>query len=267
MDEDDIEFVIRQVWGSRCCITQKRLGCHYPFTLARWDESLPPTVGNIVLITQGELTKLELYRDRLRGIEPVRNLRKEQKREFLERRKGEKKDRKRAEKQRGREDAAREAGTGVEGDAVRDTEVEGEELEPEAGVQEPECTEDAGAGEASTAGTDAAVTATASAAGGGKSPAPYELSAETAARVEARLRWAALVHQERERQTPPYLSLEEQVLTAVWTAETHPTRDLNGPTGGWTGMGAGSSLLWALTGTALGVVCGFALAKHFGAHK
>lgn len=59
VDEDDVEFIVRQVWGGRCAVTQERLGCHHPFTLARWHVERPPTPDNIVLILQKELDKIE----------------------------------------------------------------------------------------------------------------------------------------------------------------------------------------------------------------
>ena len=67
LDDEDLEFVIRQVWGSRCALTQNRLGSHHPFTLARWDPLRPPTVDNIILVTQGELIKLERWRQQRAG--------------------------------------------------------------------------------------------------------------------------------------------------------------------------------------------------------
>lgn len=63
LDDEDIEFIVRQVWGSRCAVTHNRLGCHFPFTLARWNESLPPTPDNIILVTQRELLLMERARD------------------------------------------------------------------------------------------------------------------------------------------------------------------------------------------------------------
>ena len=51
IDDDDIEFVVAQVWGSRCAISGKRFGGHQPLVLLRWYRDEPPSVTNLVLMT------------------------------------------------------------------------------------------------------------------------------------------------------------------------------------------------------------------------
>ena len=58
MDDDDIEFVVHQVWRSRCASTNRRFGGHVILTLTRWDASLPPSPSNLVLMMQNEAQKL-----------------------------------------------------------------------------------------------------------------------------------------------------------------------------------------------------------------
>ena len=58
IDDDDVEFIVQQVWKSRCAITQKRFGGHIILTLTRWDATKPPTPDNLVLMMQNEADKL-----------------------------------------------------------------------------------------------------------------------------------------------------------------------------------------------------------------
>lgn len=59
IDEEELEFLIHQVWKNRCATTGLRIGGHASLVLSRWDEHLPPTVSNLVLTTQAEAAKLE----------------------------------------------------------------------------------------------------------------------------------------------------------------------------------------------------------------
>ena len=59
IDDEDIEFIIAQVWGSRCAITGRRFGGHAPLMLVRWDRDLAPTVDNLVLMTKPYADKVE----------------------------------------------------------------------------------------------------------------------------------------------------------------------------------------------------------------
>ena len=51
LDDDDIEFIVTQVWGSRCALSGKRFGGHQPLVLLRWRKDLPPTPDNLVLMS------------------------------------------------------------------------------------------------------------------------------------------------------------------------------------------------------------------------
>jgi tRNA A37 threonylcarbamoyladenosine dehydratase len=57
-DDDDLEFLVQQVWKSRCAITQKRFGGHLMLTLTRWDPNQPPSAYNCVLMMQTEAKAL-----------------------------------------------------------------------------------------------------------------------------------------------------------------------------------------------------------------
>lgn len=54
MDDEDIEFVVQQVWKSRCAVTGCRFGGHVILTLTRWDATKPPVMSNLVLMMQKE---------------------------------------------------------------------------------------------------------------------------------------------------------------------------------------------------------------------
>jgi hypothetical protein len=48
MDDDDLEFIVHQVWRGRCAATDRRIGGNSALVLTRWIPSQPPTVYNIV---------------------------------------------------------------------------------------------------------------------------------------------------------------------------------------------------------------------------
>lgn len=48
-----------QVWKNRCAATDRRIGGHAALVLSRWDATRPPEVGNLVLLTQTEASRLE----------------------------------------------------------------------------------------------------------------------------------------------------------------------------------------------------------------
>jgi hypothetical protein len=67
IDDDDIEFIVQQVWHSRCAITGRKFGGHAPLVLVRWNEDQLPSPSNLVLlmlpfaesITKGDLSFLK----------------------------------------------------------------------------------------------------------------------------------------------------------------------------------------------------------------
>ena len=59
LDDEDMEFMIAQVWGSRCAVTGRRFGGHAPLMLVRWDRDAAPTVDNLVLMTKPFAEKVE----------------------------------------------------------------------------------------------------------------------------------------------------------------------------------------------------------------
>lgn len=50
LDEDDLEFIIQQTWGSRCAVTGMRMGGGSLNLLVRWDPTLPPVPYNLVFV-------------------------------------------------------------------------------------------------------------------------------------------------------------------------------------------------------------------------
>ena len=58
LDDDDIEFVVQQVWRSRCPISQKKFGGHMVLMLVRWNQDQPVSPYNLVLVMQQEGEKL-----------------------------------------------------------------------------------------------------------------------------------------------------------------------------------------------------------------
>jgi tRNA threonylcarbamoyladenosine dehydratase len=179
LDDDDLEFLIRQVWGSRCALSQNRLGSHHAFTLARWNPDRPPAVDNLILVTQGALTKLERWRQQQSGGGEVSagEAKREAKRAENEKRKEAKKELKRASKAEGAVIAASTAGGGDGGEDSGSTVVSAEKPAYE----------------------------------------PYELRPEDAERIEARLLWAkAVVAETRAELYRHPLSVEERVLMSQW---------------------------------------------------
>lgn len=61
VDDEDIEFIIAQVWVSRCVVTGRRFGGHAPLQLVRWRRDLPPTIDNLVLMTKPLVDKIETH--------------------------------------------------------------------------------------------------------------------------------------------------------------------------------------------------------------
>jgi hypothetical protein len=58
LNDEDVEFVVQQVWNSRCAITHRRFGGHIMLTLTRWHADEPASAYNLVLIMQNEAAKL-----------------------------------------------------------------------------------------------------------------------------------------------------------------------------------------------------------------
>lgn len=58
IDDDDIDFIVRQVWKSRCAVTNRKFGGHSALALTRWDESKDPTPYNLVLMLPEEVLKI-----------------------------------------------------------------------------------------------------------------------------------------------------------------------------------------------------------------
>jgi tRNA A37 threonylcarbamoyladenosine dehydratase len=50
LDEDDLEFIIQQTWGSRCAVSGGRMGGGALNVLTRWDPALPSTPYNLVFV-------------------------------------------------------------------------------------------------------------------------------------------------------------------------------------------------------------------------
>lgn len=59
IDDEELEFLIHQVWKNRCATTGLRIGGHAPLVLSRWNVDAPPTVSNLILTTQAEAVKLD----------------------------------------------------------------------------------------------------------------------------------------------------------------------------------------------------------------
>ncbi|RYH06294.1 hypothetical protein EON65_43035 [archaeon] len=58
IDDEDIEFVIQQVWKGRCVVSNRRFGGHILPTLTRWHATEPCSTHNLVLMMQTEAEKL-----------------------------------------------------------------------------------------------------------------------------------------------------------------------------------------------------------------
>jgi len=63
LDDEDIEFIVQQMWGSRCAVTNRRFGGHLTLTLTRWDPNHAPTAANLVLMMQDQAEKLLVLKD------------------------------------------------------------------------------------------------------------------------------------------------------------------------------------------------------------
>ena len=50
LDEDDLEFVVHQMWRGRCAVTDRRIGGNTALVLTRWRENQPPNALNLVLL-------------------------------------------------------------------------------------------------------------------------------------------------------------------------------------------------------------------------
>jgi tRNA A37 threonylcarbamoyladenosine dehydratase len=59
IDDEELEFLIQQVWRNRCATTNLRIGGHAAMVLSRWDVTKPPTVSNLIMTTQKEATRLD----------------------------------------------------------------------------------------------------------------------------------------------------------------------------------------------------------------
>ena len=58
IDDEDIEFVVGQVWGSRCALTLKRFGGHAPLVMIRWNRTKPVAPDNLVLMLSSKAAAL-----------------------------------------------------------------------------------------------------------------------------------------------------------------------------------------------------------------
>lgn len=63
LDDDDMEFLIQQVWRSRCASTAKRFGGQVVLTLIRWDDKKPCDLDNLILLTQPEANRFIQYKE------------------------------------------------------------------------------------------------------------------------------------------------------------------------------------------------------------
>ena len=50
IDDDELEFVVHQVWRGRCAVTDRRIGGNTALVLTRWVADQSPTVYNLVLV-------------------------------------------------------------------------------------------------------------------------------------------------------------------------------------------------------------------------
>jgi hypothetical protein len=75
LDDDDLEFIVQQVWKCRCPVSLKRFGGHMTLTLIRWNRDLPPEPDNLVLLMQTEANKLmELGKEKAFSIEMIEKI-------------------------------------------------------------------------------------------------------------------------------------------------------------------------------------------------
>eukprot|EP00602_Paraphysomonas_sp_CaronLab_P000400 CAMPEP_0185033010 /NCGR_PEP_ID=MMETSP1103-20130426/21604_1 /TAXON_ID=36769 /ORGANISM="Paraphysomonas bandaiensis, Strain Caron Lab Isolate" /LENGTH=489 /DNA_ID=CAMNT_0027569131 /DNA_START=8 /DNA_END=1477 /DNA_ORIENTATION=- len=71
LDDDDIEFIVGQVWKTRCSVTGRRIGGSALMVLTRWDPSQPPTPYNLVLVQQNVAKLIEASPLGGRGVESI----------------------------------------------------------------------------------------------------------------------------------------------------------------------------------------------------
>lgn len=69
LDDDDLEFIIQQVWGTRCAVSGKRMGGGALNLLVRWDPSLPATPYNMVFVQPAFAAAIEASPTGGRGVE------------------------------------------------------------------------------------------------------------------------------------------------------------------------------------------------------
>lgn len=219
LDDADLEFIVRQVWGNRCALTQNRLGSHHPFTLARWNPDLPPTVDNVILITSGELIKLERWRQQqqvkagtaVAATVSASAAKREARRAENERKKEHKKELKKEQKKNSTTDR-NDKDNGADKDIDKNSErkVDGK-----------------GEGVAVDSDADGDMSAAAAVTLKEKEWTPWELKPEDAARIETRLLWARAVSANMLADLYRHpLSLEEQVLMTQWFPANVPDTEV-----------------------------------------
>mmetsp|Transcript_18416 Transcript_18416/g.34403 ORF Transcript_18416/g.34403 Transcript_18416/m.34403 type:complete len:498 (+) Transcript_18416:46-1539(+) len=59
LDEDDLEFIIQQTWGSRCSVSGHRMGGGALNVLVRWDPTKPPVPYNLVFVQPAYAAAIE----------------------------------------------------------------------------------------------------------------------------------------------------------------------------------------------------------------
>lgn len=58
LDDEDVEFIVQQVWKGRDAVSNRRFGGHLLPTLTRWDANAPCSPYNLILLLQGDAQKL-----------------------------------------------------------------------------------------------------------------------------------------------------------------------------------------------------------------
>ena len=59
LDDDDIEFIVQQVWHTRCAATGRKIGGHAPMVITRWHLDKPLSPYNLVLMQRTLSQQLE----------------------------------------------------------------------------------------------------------------------------------------------------------------------------------------------------------------
>ena len=59
LDDDDIEFIVQQVWHTRCAVTGRKIGGHAPMVITRWHLDKPLSPYNLVLMQRTLSQQLE----------------------------------------------------------------------------------------------------------------------------------------------------------------------------------------------------------------